>query len=376
MLYARNIVFPIRYWVAYLAILLLVYFSHALINDEHSADAAKTALNGFIFIVLFSLAFIAATHSRRDMRWIFFTGALFASLLNIIDFFDHGAVFEQIDSFGVRAAAFYINANKAAEAILLGMILGIGVVAKKYRLIFCLVCLTGVGLTLSRGGLMTWFLVLLAFSLYQLVSFRSVLIGFGAAIFSLSFFYVGTNFVADYVDVEMLSSRIDFFSGDVASNTTQDDRVLLAKSAWDLFAESPLFGHGDYTMLRKGAGQLSHNQYLHLLSDHGVVGLFLYFLLLSSLISLTDRRKEHYVFLVFVLFWGLFSHNILDSYVFWMGFSYLAVEKLIQGHINHAYGKKQGEKNQPEDFKGGQYDGAKDKWTDSSHYCRVERRRG
>ena len=187
----------------------------------------------------------------------------------------------------MRAAAFYVNANKSAEAILLGMILGVGVVKKRYRFIFCFACLLGVASTFSRGGLLAWFLILAAMSYSGIISLRASALMSSVAFFCLSSLYVGADLVSDYVNIDALVGRIDFFSGGSSvDQVSQDDRWVLAERAWRLFLESPLIGLGDYALLRSGAGQLSHNQYLHFLSDLGVIGLILYFVLLFSVVSL------------------------------------------------------------------------------------------
>ena len=54
----------------------------------------------------------------------------------------------------------------------------------------------------------------------------------------------------------------------------------------------------------------SHNFYLSLLADHGIIGIFL---IPALLLSIGRRSWDFYAFAAVFLTWCLFSHNVLDA---------------------------------------------------------------
>lgn len=317
---------PFGFYFSYLLFAMLVVASSAFISDEYAYVALMAAIWGGIYLISFGALFALTFHRGHDPRLIFLLGAVAAVLLNVVDFFDQGKYFEAMEGFGVRAAGFFVNANKAAEAILLSMTLAIIYLPKRYRVLFCYFCLVGVILTLSRSGMLGWLLLFLMFMAFDVVSKKvaalSLLAGFFFSGMLLTFFEFSSNFV----DIALLSERVDFIAKGGDSRVIQDARIGLARQAFDLFSNSPLFGNGVYSLLRNGASQLSHNQYLAISSDFGIIGLFVYCLILHF--CWVRREMGAMMAFLFVLYWGFFSHNILDSHVFYMGLAYLAVLKV------------------------------------------------
>ncbi len=321
--------YPFHYLGGIVAWFIMVLISHLFMQDEYSSAALQIVLNSVVGAFVVTLLWVAVLRMRFDIRYIFLFGGLLAVAINIVDYFDRGYFFEVMEGFGVRAAGYYVNANKSAEAILLAMVLSISVVPVKWRVLFCYFCLAGIALTLSRSAIIGWFLVFMLFVLFRLISYRAAAISSVVAFVLSGSLYTFFDFSSDYVNVKILEDRISFVSGDGWGQAMQDDRVELASAAYELFAQSPVYGNGVYSILRQGGSQLAHNQYLQLLSDFGLIGMFVYVLILLLLVPWgKSQSKEIYVFMAFVIFWGLFSHNILDSYVFIMAFSYLAVKKV------------------------------------------------
>lgn len=312
---------PFGFYGGCIMFAMMVIASSAFFSDEFASEARRTAIWGSIYILLFGGLFTLSLYRGHDVRVIFMLGGVVAVLLNVVDYFDRGLYFEALEGFGVRAAGFFVNANKAAEAILFSMAVSITYVSRRYRVLFCYFCLVGVILTLSRGGMVGWLLLFLMFMAANVIS-RSIAVlslvgGFFVSGMLISFF----EFSSDFVDITLLADRLVFIAGG-NSGVLQDDRVGLAGQAFDLFASSPLYGNGVYALLREGAPQLSHNEYFQLGSDFGVIGLLIYFVILYF--CWVRRETGAMLAFVFILYWGLFSHNILDSYVFCMGLAYLA----------------------------------------------------
>jgi hypothetical protein len=81
-------------------------------------------------------------------------------------------------------------------------------------------------------------------------------------------------------------------------------RIGLARDAWRGFLAAPLVGNG------LGATVDSHNQFLTLAGDHGVVGLVLF---PALALALALANPAAVPFAVALLVAGLFSHNLLDD---------------------------------------------------------------
>jgi O-antigen ligase len=92
---------------------------------------------------------------------------------------------------------------------------------------------------------------------------------------------------------------------------TADDsgRSIVARASWQLFLDSPLFGNG-VAMERTKFHTYSHNLYVSLAADHGIVGL----LLLPALImAIAFRNPNALQFAVLLMVAGVFSHNLLED---------------------------------------------------------------
>jgi hypothetical protein len=105
-----------------------------------------------------------------------------------------------------------------------------------------------------------------------------------------------------------------------ASTTNMDDsaraRVAAAEHSVALFAARPVTGHGtgrarEYPLDVDGP----HNMYLFFLVDHGVLGVFILpaFAIASALGARGEAARIAAPFMLFLLFWGLFSHNVVEE---------------------------------------------------------------
>ncbi|MCX6705898.1 MAG: O-antigen ligase family protein, partial [Candidatus Woesebacteria bacterium] len=98
------------------------------------------------------------------------------------------------------------------------------------------------------------------------------------------------------------------FSKGVSLKETYKERITLAGYAIDAFSQRPVLGVGlnNFFFATKSI-QPPHNIYLIVLSETGIVGIIILFLLLLKLLS---RNLNKYLFLavVFVLVTGLFDH--------------------------------------------------------------------
>lgn len=105
------------------------------------------------------------------------------------------------------------------------------------------------------------------------------------------------------------------------SNDHTDAREVLADKGWEVFIENPFFGVGIGQFPRySGLNQFTHNSYLEILAEHGIIGGILLFLLFgiptySCIKNLIANSKNEFFRLNFLFFITFLLYN--NAYVFY-----------------------------------------------------------
>jgi O-antigen ligase len=129
------------------------------------------------------------------------------------------------------------------------------------------------------------------------------------------------------LDLTSLYDRIAWFSNfGSTADFSQKERILLAEKAWALFAEHPFLGAG------LGATELwnertsTHNMYLMLMTDFGVLGALIFpALVCASTGGLAHVfRKDRAAFSALALWGGMISHNLIGEHYFMIGLCVMA----------------------------------------------------
>ena len=224
-----------------------------------------------------------------------------------------------------RSASFYVNPNIAGAALVSGLLLALPIVPARLREVFALLVGAGVFLTLSRGALLCFGLVLMVLlaSRQLRVKRLSLLTGGGLLL------------VASVVGTMMASGELSYLSGgadrfvrqrlgigsreEFSADVSASSRSNLAMHALDLFGERPLTGFGTGATVEWNEPESTHNIYVRHLAEYGVLGA----LLMPALLLLAwPRYRQHksgihrtaaQAFVAFVALWGVFSHNVADD---------------------------------------------------------------
>jgi O-Antigen ligase len=99
------------------------------------------------------------------------------------------------------------------------------------------------------------------------------------------------------------------------SDFSQEERFELFERGWEQFLASPLVGNGVGSTELWEARSSTHNMYVMLASDFGLLGLFAFPSIVLAAIGSRGRGfADATVAGLFLLFWGLFSHNVLSEY--------------------------------------------------------------
>jgi O-antigen ligase len=232
-----------------------------------------------------------------------------------------------------RSAGLYMNPNQSANALVLGMIFCIGILNQRFRALLMLMVLGGVIVTFSRAAIAGYFIVVLALVLTGVVSLRKSLlvgvIGLSALLIPLMVWWDDLLFQLKGLGVlnQNVLERVDWFTNPKGTTDYSSlERQDVAGAAWRMFTDRPILGHGIASTKAWSYAVSSHNQYLSLMADHGILGAFILPLLVLAVTwrASGEVRRTALTFAAFALFIGLFSHNVLDERYFLIMFSLMA----------------------------------------------------
>ncbi|HEV8331076.1 MAG TPA: O-antigen ligase family protein [Steroidobacteraceae bacterium] len=181
--------------------------------------------------------------------------------------------------------------------------------------------------TLSRSGLLAWLLVTLSyFTAIVLAGHRwrlllLLVLGLGAGGLAVALNEgLATTAIRNADSARRLTEIGELASGNTRS-AVDDPRVLLFRHYLDLAAERPLLGYGP-SFAVSGFGtpeagqddQGPHNAFLARYVDTGVIGLacLLLFFLFWLAFFFQYRSPAGLMYVVFLAFTGLFSHDLID----------------------------------------------------------------
>jgi len=174
------------------------------------------------------------------------------------------------------------------------------------RELFLLCVLVGTLATFSREAMLSSVILLTGSALAGVLSFRRLAIA-GTA--SLALFAV-LNLSSDVTDSRLLNADTWARLTLKWSDTSARDRLQVAEKTLEQFEEAPLAGQGFGTAIFWDDEQ-SHNAYLGLLADCGILGS----LVIPGLIfSIRRADWEFYTFASIFLFWAFFYHDVLVDF--------------------------------------------------------------
>ena len=282
--------------------------------------------------VLFLLCLLVVLSKEDAQLWARYA-VLVAVVVGVgINFYElfHPTSFGRIIG---RSAGFYMNPNQSGNALVLGMIFSIGLLNQRFRVLLMLIIGAGVVLTFSRAAIAGYFIVVLALVLTRVISLRKSLlvgvIGLSALFVPLLLWWDELLWQLKGLGVlnQNVLERVDWFTNPKGTDDySLIERQDVAREAWRMFTEQPILGHGLASTKDWSYAVSSHNQYLNLMVDHGILGAFILPLLVLAVTwrASGEARQTALTFAAFALFIGLFSHNVLDERYCLMMFSLMA----------------------------------------------------
>ena len=289
-------------------------------GSEIALQEAQTRTLSAMLLVGFSVL-MADASTRTITRRAIAVSTLLTVIINVWEI-THPMTFSM--ALG-RSASFYVNPNIAGAALVSGMLLAFPVVPARVRELFVLVVGAGVFLTLSRGALLCFGIVIVMMLCSRQLRVKRLSLLTGG----------GTLIVASAMAALMASGELSYLSGgaerfvkqrlgigsreEFSTDVSASSRTQLALHAIDLFSERPLTGYGTGATVEWNEPESTHNIYVRHLAEYGVLGAMLMpALLLVAWPRHPQRAPRVYrgsaqAFVTFVALWGVFSHNVADD---------------------------------------------------------------
>jgi O-antigen ligase len=309
---------PLFLWIiVFLTVTVIWYLAEGL--DVH---ILKTRILSCVLMVVFLMLFHADRRLINLVRWMLLVAVVLAIINNVIDFMipytfvPRGTPWTNPG----RSAGFYVNANEAGAAILLGFVLSFELLSQKWRVAFAVASLFGVVLTFSRSAILGWFLVM--FVLWyggQIKGHRLAVLLTPIGVVAALFWTVIMTFIVENNEINSANvlGRIQWFlSPDKNVTFSTESRLQVLKKAWAMFLDHPIIGNGVGSTDVWSYSVSAHNMYLVYMADYGILGLFLFLTLVLAVVHgvRDSARITGLTFAVLILYWGFFSHNIVDNY--------------------------------------------------------------
>jgi O-antigen ligase len=273
-----------------------------------------------VLSVLFILTLLCIFSTEEAQLWArraTLGAVLIAVALNLYELFNPLAFSTVVG----RSAGLYMNPNQCAVALILGMVISLGLLPHRYRILFTVLVGLGVLLTLSRSAVIGWLITFFVLIKSGQISLRrSILIG--GTLVTIAFAVAAWQWDKIEYRLEDLgvlnantTMRLYWFNKMDASDFSASERKEVAEFGWELFSDSPLVGHGVGASIDWSYERSSHNEYLNMMVDHGIVGFFILPLLALATTwrARGEARQISFAFTAFILYFAFFSHNILNE---------------------------------------------------------------
>lgn len=336
--YEKNINSDI-YVIYYVLLLAFVYAISYVMHDDRR-DGDSIFYTDMARIALFiSLYLLINEKNKLDIvnRVVAFC-VIVATIINIYHFLNPlGMGINEFSIIG-RASGFYVNPNEAGYAIVIGSIICYKFISVRFREFFVLFSGIGVLLTFSRAAILMYLVFFFIIYIRSSVSRPRML-------FLVSISVLVAPIIIDFALYKMFNqslelsnvfSRINWFASAGSSvDYSISERLSVVIKSMNFIDESPLIGYGNGEL--SSWSVLPHNIYLYNSLRFGVIGFFLYplFLIVVTYRQLAEGDLNAILWVFAMAFFGLFSHNVMESYFLIFAAAYMAARnRLLCGTVS------------------------------------------
>jgi O-antigen ligase len=282
----------------------------------------RERLLGVLVCLASYLVFASSPATLRAARQAVVWVVLLSAAVNFYDITHPFALIPADSEFALfgRASGFFINPNQSGAALVVGFALSVGVVPRAWRSAYLVAVMIGVAVTLSRAAILGLALVSLCLAIGgRTLSVRQLAVSLVTVglLGWLAWTVTAAQLEARFnINPEVAADRLFWILDPIGSaDYSQEEREQLVERGWGQFLASPWIGNGVGSTETWEARSSTHNEYVLLASDFGIVGLLVYpLIVLAALGFRTSWFDEATAAGGFLLFWGLFSHNILGEF--------------------------------------------------------------
>lgn len=292
-----------------------------LIAIEPEIALSKNITLGLIFLLMLSL--VNYVDSYEKLRK-FIMAFIYSGLIVSIDILMN-ANFSELTRFGSE----YGNVNAVGTGIAISAIFCFYIILdeKKYHysLFFAIMTVT-IFLTGSRKSIIFVILaIILTFYLKARGSYKDKIKFLIISIVVIGVIYYLLFKVPIFYEIigKRMASMLSFINGEGTREGSMNERALMIKYGFDVFKEKPIIGYGidNYRILfgrAFGNWTYSHNNYIELMVDTGLIGLFAFYLthivVLKDLfygVKKTKYKTLYYVFISIIISYVLLSVSFI-----------------------------------------------------------------
>jgi O-Antigen ligase len=224
---------------------------------------------------------------------------LFGVILNVYELF-HPGTFSS--TYG-RAAGLYADSNCSGMALVLGCLVGLTAIRKRWREVFVMFTAAGVILTFSREAMLALAIVVTGALLGRALSPHRLIASAVLACALFTTLELGNSLRESQSWSAANLDRLSFGIGDASAQ----DRLQLGRKVLEEFEAAPLFGHGFGTDEYWGDIQ-SHDFFLNMLANYGILGVFI---IPALVLSVRRKTWDSNVFGLVFFIWSFLLHLVL-----------------------------------------------------------------
>ncbi len=299
-------------WIAVYFVYVLVLFLYSS-QSSHAIDEFIMVMQAIVILTSFLILMTVPEVKKISQYAMLFTAVL-GMILNCLDFFTH--IWSAVEG---RGAGFYENPNIAGKILVFVMVASVATVPNKYRLMYC--CLIGLGVLLafSRGAWMLWAVAITGLSIIGVLNLPGRAVGVVlVGMFGLTFVFLASsgllleildNFgLTQYLNTDT-QERLGYKNRGFADHSL-GSRISLISTALEAIGERPLFGAG-LGFSREWGHLGTHNMYLHMAIEGGMLGLMVFIMLL--LVLWYNANSTGRLLVILYSLSSLTTHNNLDQ---------------------------------------------------------------
>ena len=313
------------FWCIWFLIITLTWH----IFDSSDSEVFNQRIVSLGYLLGFTLLIAGDTKSIYFARIAIILAMLLAAVNNVYDFLTPFYFVPAGDVFSNpgRSAGFYINANRAGAALVVGMIFTATLIPLKYRVPYMLIIFIGVLLTFSRMSILAWGIYAVIIAVQKNINYRQLILSIACLsviLIVLPRLISNVSFGED--SRSNIENRLEWITniGQRSDDESSSERKYLAARSFDMIISSPIFGNGLGSTQSWSEVASTHNIYLSLMADQGVIiGILIIPLLILSIVKGAhgEARSLAIPFGLIIIFIGFFSHNVLDEYHYLIGFA-------------------------------------------------------